>query len=48
MMKVSKTNPPHLYINILDFKDVEEQMIIYAKIQELIKEWSSKRKVFGQ
>ena len=47
-MKVSKTNLPYLYINILDFKDEEEQRIIFQKVQLLIKEWQSKRKVYAQ
>lgn len=46
MMKVSKTNPPYLYINILDFKDKEEQRIIFSKVQQLVKEWETKRIVF--
>ena len=46
-MKVSMTDEPYLYINILDFKDKEEQEIIYKKVQQLIKEWQSKRKVFA-
>lgn len=48
MMKVSKTNPPHLYINILDFKDKTEQDIIFRKIQLLLKEWQTVPKVYGQ
>ena len=34
------------YIKILDFKDAEERDIIYKKVQLLIKEWKTKRKVF--
>lgn len=46
-MKASKTDGKYLYINILDFKDKEEQEIIFKKVQLLIKEWGAKRKVFG-
>ena len=45
-MKVSMTDEPYLYINILDFKDKDEQAIIYKKVQQLINEWQTKRKVF--
>ncbi len=45
-MKVSKTDEPYLYVNILDFENKEEQEIIYKKVQLLIKEWKTKRKVF--
>lgn len=45
-MKVSKTDGKYLYVNILDFKDKDEQEIIFKKVQQLIKEWTSKRKVF--
>ena len=48
MMKVSKTNPPYLYINILDFKDVTEQDIKFRKIELMLKEWQTITKVFGQ
>ena len=46
-MKVSMTDEPYLYINILDFKDKDEQAIIYKKVQQLIKEWNTKRRVFA-
>ena len=45
-MKVSKTDAPYLYVNILDFENKEEQEIIYKKVQLLVKEWKTKRKVF--
>ena len=45
-MKVSMTSEPYLYVNILDFKDKEEQETIYKKVQQLINEWQTKRKVF--
>lgn len=45
-LKVSKTDGDYLYINILDFKDKEEQSIIYQKVKLLIKEWETKRRVF--
>ena len=48
MMKVSKTDSPHLYINILDFKDVTEQEIIFRKIQLMLKEWQTIPKVYGK
>lgn len=43
-MKVIKTDDN---ISIVDFKDNEEQDIIYSKVKLLITEWESKRKVFG-
>ena len=47
-MKVSKTSVgPYLYINILDFKDQQEQDIIFRKIQLMIKEWNTTPKVYG-
>ena len=48
MMKVSKTDSPYLYINILDFKDVTEQDIIFRKIQLMLKEWQTVPKVYGK
>lgn len=46
-MKVSKTDGVYMYINILDFKDKNEQDIIFKKVQQLVKEWESKIRVFG-
>lgn len=37
---------PALYINISGFKDEEEQEIILSKINRLISEWQTKRRVF--
>ena len=34
------------YVKILDFKDADEREIIYKKVQQLINEWQTKRKVF--
>ena len=47
-MRVSKTKPPHLYINILDFKDEIEHEIIFKKVQELVNNFQSKIRVYGQ
>lgn len=53
MIRVSKKIVPLnsgikvLYINLHDFKDEEEQETIYQKVTQLIKEWESKRTVFG-
>ena len=38
---------PELYISISGFKDMEEQRIIFEKTELMIKEWQSKRTVFG-
>ena len=52
-MRATKTIVPlsdgqkALYIHLLDFESEEEQNIIFSKVQQLIKEWKSKRKVFG-
>ena len=47
-MRVSKTDSPYLYINILDFKDEMEQDIIFKKVQELVNNFQSKIRVYGQ
>lgn len=48
-MKVSNedVDVQYGYVKILDFKSKEEREIIYKKVQQLIKEWQSKRKVFA-
>ena len=48
-MRVStfETDKDYGYVKILDFKDAEEREIIYKKVQQLIKEWNTKRKVFA-
>lgn len=52
MIRVSKKIVPLnsgakvLYINLSEFKDEEEQTIIYEKINQLVKEWETKRTVF--
>ena len=48
-MKVSNedVDVQYGYVKILDFKDKDEQAIIYKKVQQLIKEWNTKRKVFA-
>lgn len=47
-MRVTKTSPPYLYINILDFKDEREQEIIFKKVEEMVRTFDSKVKVYGQ
>lgn len=48
MLKVTKSaDGEHRYVGIQGFKDEEEQRIVFEKVQLLIKEWQSKRKVFG-
>jgi|APSaa5957512622_1039677.scaffolds.fasta_scaffold427877_2 hypothetical protein len=35
-VKISKTDGEHLYINLLNFKDVDEQEQVYFKIKDLL------------
>lgn len=46
MVRASKTDGPHLYINILDFKDKTEQEIIFKKVQDLLRDYNTKVRVY--
>jgi len=47
MVRCSMTDGPHLYVNLLDFKDKEEQTKYFKRIQQMIKEDQGRTKIYG-